>query len=145
VDKLIKWLGKLDDGRSDKSSGLAKHPRFVVMFDEAHSLSATLSGANWTIFSELRRVIRKIEEEVFFFFLSTAGKMYQFTPPPGDDTSDRVADGQLGILTPFTRTGFTWFALRLDKDKEKNNEGRLQTDLEAVTSLRWQAHDSRAL
>jgi hypothetical protein len=142
---LVEWLRGLSGDKSNKNFDSDGYPRLLVMFDEAHSLAVKIPGANWTIFSELRRVIRRVKDGVFFFFLSTAGKTYQFTPPPGDDTSNRVQDGRLKLLEPFTKTGFNRLALCLDKDKEKNVQGKLQTDLEAVTSLRWQAHDSRAL
>jgi hypothetical protein len=148
ADKLVEHLTRLPVDAHQED-----FPGFVVMFDEAHTLSNQIAKVDWTVFSELRRAIREIKPSAtpeikpsaFFFFLSTTGKIYQFTPPSHMDPSQRVQKGQLSIMSPFTATGLSHYSPNLRKDKETNADGKQHTDLEAVTSTRWQSLQSRAL
>jgi hypothetical protein len=140
AEKLVNYLKRLPVDAYQKN-----FPHFFVMFDEAHTLSCQFLNVEWTVFSELRRVIRDVKPRVFVFFLSTAGKIYQFTPPSHMDPSQRVQKGKLSIMRPFTATGLSHYSPDLKKDKERNAEGKQHTDLEAVTSERWQSLQSRAL
>jgi hypothetical protein len=122
-------------------------PYFLVCFDDGHWLNDDIPGANWTKFSELRRVIRSINKVwCFFFFLSTTGKASS-TPSPANNRSSRILISGIRAMEPITETGFDQLVLDLEEVKqEKNAENAAQkTDLEIVQSLRWMAHQGRPL
>lgn len=107
----------------------------MVVFDEAHELCKTSEGAHFTVFSELRRVARKmIKVWAFFMFLSTTGKLYQFTPSTGEDLSARVQGSKLFIIPPITELGFDQLALSLDKERKKHRD---MHDLQIVTGMEY--------
>jgi len=95
----------------DVRSNISKLPPMVIIaFDEAHVLTDTkhnpLDGT-WSKFSELRRGIRVLNPYPFFsLFLSTTGKIQDFTPPPHKDGSKRLERRALVLLPPFTELGF---------------------------------------
>ena len=109
------------------------------MFDEAHTLTKPLEDGVPSHYVELRRALRMLAEEpLFTFFLSTTGKISQFTPPRGHDASYRMNDGQLRTPRPFIYLGFD--QLMVDRKifvKYKT--------LEDVTSLDCIAHMGRPL
>jgi hypothetical protein len=49
-------------------------------------------------------------------FLSTTGKLPQFTPARAKDRSDRTVAGHLHTLTPFTALGFDLLAEKVSFD-----------------------------
>jgi hypothetical protein len=58
----------------------ARHPLVLLAFDEAHILTDTPKNQTWTVFSELQRVLHKLDTlPIFFLFLSTSGRC-QFYP-----------------------------------------------------------------
>jgi hypothetical protein len=133
--KLVEYLERLpvDDSQ-------ASFPVFVVAFDEAHALCQEIPHLEWTVFSCLQRAICDIKPWAFFFFLSTSGKICQSTVAnPFNAMSPFV------IMDPFTATGFDHHAPDLKKIAREKKDGKLQTDLEVVTSLRWQSLQSRAM
>jgi hypothetical protein len=86
-------------------------PLVLFAFDEAHALSYPETGkgmpASPTAFSEMRRAIRQMNPyPVFALFLSTTGKIHDFTPPPKDDPSQRLTMEQYSLIPPFTELGF---------------------------------------
>jgi hypothetical protein len=55
----------------------------------------------------LRRALRLIHSlPIFSFFLSTTGKISQFTPFRSVDPSARLSDGELYLIPPYTAVGF---------------------------------------
>jgi hypothetical protein len=93
-------------------------PAIIIAFDEAHVLTKMQSGPEsaltnvpWSIFYELRRTLRYINTfPCFSLFLSTNGKMNQFTPTPEKDSSGRVRTGELTLLPPFCELDFDQLA-----------------------------------
>lgn len=131
-------------GEPDKES--SKWPHFVVSFDEAHALTDSSELEPWTTFTELRRGLHKIYPVWgFFFFLSTTGKMYQFTPPTHVDPSLRMQENMFRSMPPITETGFDMLAMKALDVKTGDKEWDNLTHLEKVTSLRWMAHMGRPL
>jgi hypothetical protein len=140
AEKLVNYLNRLPVDADQKN-----FPDFVVMFDEAHTLSYQFLNVQWTVSSVLESVIRDVKPRVFFVFLTTAGRVYKSPPPSRVDPSRRVQTGWLEFMSPFTATGLSHHSPDLKKNKERNTEGKQHTDLEAVTSIRWQSLQSRAL
>ncbi|KAH9009629.1 hypothetical protein EDB85DRAFT_1902869 [Lactarius pseudohatsudake] len=121
-----------DDGlsKSPSTEKLAL-PKIFIVFDKAHPLTSH--------FVELRRALRVLSDvSLFTFFLSTIGKISQFSPPRGRDASHRMNDGELKTPTPFIYLGFDQL-MRNRKvfDKYKT--------LDDVTSLECIAHMGRPL
>ena len=84
-----------------------------LAFDEAHVIAETITtnGIQWSQFSALRRALRAIRLfPVWSLFLSTTGKLEQFAPAPVLDDSNRIVEGRLIILTPFSALGFDLLA-----------------------------------
>jgi hypothetical protein len=89
----------------------------ILALDEAHSLTNVGSRGGWSAFSEFRRALRSLNEyRLFSLFLSTTGKMSQFTSAKEDDSSTRVQMGQLVLIMPFTDLGFDQLASRIAID-----------------------------
>jgi hypothetical protein len=92
------------DCRSSDATGV------VLVFDEAHDLTKT-SDSNASKFSELRRALRKLHlYDVFTFFLSTTGHLYQFITSRYLDASSRIHTGELAVIGPFSELDFDVFA-----------------------------------
>ena len=88
-------------------------PLVILAFDEAHTLTDREGDREdaWSNFSELRHVLRALHRfPLFSFFLSTTGKISQFTSAKDEDVSRRVILGQLALIQPFTDLGFDTFA-----------------------------------
>ena len=59
------------------------------------------------MFNELRHALRRLHSlPLFSLFLSTTGKISQFTSAIDEDPSKRVVEGQLVIIQPYTDLGF---------------------------------------
>jgi hypothetical protein len=115
-------------------------PALILSFDEAHILTLIEKDdvdGPWSRFSELRRALRVIHSyPCFSLFLSTTGKVQQFTPQAWNDVSTRLQEGLLSLITPFCELGF-------DQLAEKVCSG--ETTLEDVSSLRFMAKLGRPL
>ena len=115
-------------------------PDVFIVFDEAHPLTVPFKNEGvQSNFVELRRALRIFSDEpLFTFFLSTTGKISQFSPPRGRDASNRMNDGGLITPKPFIYLGFDHL-MRNRKifDKYKT--------LKDVTSLDCIAHMGRPL
>lgn len=86
---------------------------FVLAFDEAHTLADEgLTGIS-SVIQHLRRSLRAIGEYVFSVFLSTTGKIAQFTAPSDADPSNRVSSRALSLVPPFTALGWDKLAKAL--------------------------------
>ncbi|KAI0260882.1 hypothetical protein BC834DRAFT_898710 [Gloeopeniophorella convolvens] len=99
-------------------------PIVLLAFDESHEL-ANLFGhshqdegwVQWTMYSELRRVLRQILPfPIFSVFLSTTGKFSSFAPPAQLDPSARIQKSGLKVLTPYSETSFDGLAIKVADD-----------------------------
>ncbi|KAF8333428.1 uncharacterized protein EI90DRAFT_3051997, partial [Cantharellus anzutake] len=81
-EKLCRFIDEHKVLESDKGP---QRPLVVLAFDEAHVLSDNPpEQIYWNLFSELRRILRQIEDlPIFSLFLSTAGRLNH--PPPGSN------------------------------------------------------------
>ncbi|TDL28282.1 hypothetical protein BD410DRAFT_799567 [Rickenella mellea] len=87
---------------------------FILALDEALLLTPvkTSGGLDWSMFGELRRVLRRLRDRSFYaVFLSTTGSIRQFRPNVRDDTSRRLYTGQLLLRNPYVQTGFDQLAI----------------------------------
>jgi hypothetical protein len=113
--KLVESLKARDVGRvSGKRSD--KYPLIILAFDEAHTLinREETDNTTWSNFSVLRHVLRALcHLPLFALFLSTMGKISQFTSPV-QDTSKRIANQDLTLIKPFTDLGFDMLAKQVD-------------------------------
>jgi len=75
---------------------------------------------------------------LFTFFLSTTGKISQFTPPRGHDTSNHINDGTHTIPLPFNYLTF-------DELIEEHKIFGVNKTLNDITSLKCIAHMGRPL
>ena len=94
-------------------------PVVVLAFDEAHTTTQRqqAAGAEWSVFNELRHALRRLHGlPLFSLFLSTTGKISQFTSAIDEDLSKRVVEGKLVIIQPFTDLGFDPLANVIDLD-----------------------------
>lgn len=85
-------------------------------------------------FSELRRALHN--HPCYFVFLSTTGKITQFTPAAQYDISSRLHTGKLSLLPPFCELGF-------DQLAKKAVHG--ETTLDEVSSLEFMTSFGRPL
>lgn len=91
-----------------------------LAFDEAHVIAdtKTTNGIQRSQFSALRRALRAIRLfPIWSLFLSTTGKLEQFAPAPILDDSNRIVEGRLNTLTPYSAVGFDLLAKVLSYDK----------------------------
>jgi hypothetical protein len=130
----------LQDQVNGKWSSKGSLPDIFIVFDEAHPLTTPFEDkGTWSHFVQLRRALRVFTEmSLFTFFLSTTGKISQFTPPRDRDASYRMNDGRLKTPHPFIFLSFDQLmGNRKIFDKYKT--------LEDVTSLECIAHMGRPL
>jgi len=84
-------------------------PLVIVVFDEAYTTTLRQQNAieEWSVFNELCHTLRRLHSLPFFsLFLSTTGKISQFTSAIDEYLSKRVVEGQLVIIQPYT--DLTW-------------------------------------
>jgi hypothetical protein len=94
-------------------------PLVVLVFDEAHTTTQRhqAAGEEWSIFSELRHALRRLHgQPLFSLFLSTTGKISQFTSAMEEDLSARVVEGTLIVIQPYTDLGFDHLARVISLD-----------------------------
>ncbi len=110
------------------------------MFDEAHTLTDCYDKHRESRFVMLQQtlsVLSSLELPLFLFFLSTTGKVTQFSQPRGHDNSDHINDGYLATPCPFIFIGFDQLV--------QNHKVRWGSTLDDVTSLDFIAHLGRPL
>jgi hypothetical protein len=103
------------------------YPLIILAFDEAHTLNdeEETPSAMWSNFSNMRHVLHALYRfPLFSVFLSTTGKMTQFTSPE-NDISGRIFHRNLSLIQPFTDLGFDTLAKKVILDDT--------CDLECVT------------
>jgi hypothetical protein len=85
----------------------SRRPLVTLSFDEAPALTDAPKCSSWTLFSELRRVLREtIDHPIFSLFLSTAGKFHLLSPEIRSDPSGRVTNHELSPLHPISEICF---------------------------------------
>ena len=113
----------LQKGMKLKGAQDLERPVIILAFDEAHSLMK--SPGSWSDLSAMRHVLRTLKMfPLFSFFLSTTGKISQFTSQ--EDPSARISHYSLKLVHPFTELGFDMLATKVFLDGS--------WDLEHVTS-----------
>ena len=142
-DALNKLRERLGSPHHSNKSNRKKDTVFLevfIVFDELHALTKTFKPTTTrNDLAELRQALRTLlKETLFTFFLSTTGKISQFTPPHDYDPDNRIYKFPLTIPTPFIWLGFNQLM-----GKHKIFE-KYKT-LEHVTSLDCIAHMGRPL
>jgi hypothetical protein len=106
-------------------------PLVILAADEAHTLIELHQTANgsWSIFNELTDALRGLHNlSLFSLFLSTTGRISQFTSSVQEDRSAIIVLSKLVTVQPFTDLGFdllariisldgTWHLERLTEDE----------------------------
>jgi hypothetical protein len=105
--------------QSAKRSVGDDEPLVVVEADEAHTMTMRRSHPphQWSNFGQLRLAMRSMNKcSLFSLFLSTTGKVTQFTPSKDKDLSGRVVAGILHLVTPYTDLGLDQLAKKITHD-----------------------------
>jgi hypothetical protein len=132
----------LPKSRQKKTPGHAKGdgPLIILAFDEAHTLTERKNthSTQWSHFSELRHALRTLHRfSCFSLFMSTTGKISQFTSAPTEDFSLRILSGELFLIQPFTDVGFDTLARKISLNE--------RCDLEELASNSHIVHLGRPL
>ncbi|KAK2464489.1 hypothetical protein APHAL10511_003468 [Amanita phalloides] len=101
------------------------NPFVILAFDEAHTITQRHPGATeeWSIFNELHYALRHLNDlPLFSLFMSTTGKIFQFTSPTEEDLSKRVVMHKLSLIKPYTDLGFDPLAVTITVDGSQNLE-----------------------
>ncbi|KAF8319201.1 hypothetical protein F5887DRAFT_378307 [Amanita rubescens] len=107
-NKLVRSLRD----RKPWSSSCQNYPLVILTFDEAHTL-ANREETTWSNLSVLRHVFRALYRfPLFALFLSTTGRIWQFTSPD-EDTSTRIFLRNLKLIQPFIDLGFDMLAKKV--------------------------------
>ena len=115
-----------------------RRPLVVLVFDEAHILTDNPQHqTNWNLFSELRRILRQINDlPIFSVFLSTARRFEKFSPEIRSDFSVRARDPDNRPLSPITEISFDDIAYPALKDT---------VTMKRVVDIDWISHLGRPL
>ena len=112
-------------------------PLVVFAFDEAHILTDNPPSKEWSLFLELRLILRKIHKlPIFSLFLSTAGRLSVFSPGVRSDRSNRVRNPGFHFLDPITEISFDDIAYPALEDT---------ITLDRVVKIDWMSHLGRPL
>ena len=112
-------------------------PLVVFAFDEAHILTDNPPDKDWSLFLELRRILRQIHNlPIFSLFLSTAGRFNLFSPAIRSDPSNRVRDTSSRPLDPIPEISFDDIAYLALEDS---------VTLDRVVEMDWISHLGRPL
>ena len=97
----------IDSERVLDSRDGSRRPLVILSFDESHILTDIPNRSRWTLFSELRRILREIiNHPIFSLFLSTAGRFHLFSPEIRSDDSNRITNSNLAPLHPISEICF---------------------------------------
>jgi hypothetical protein len=126
-------------GLLDSATG--RQPLVILCFDEAHLLAdlpqhPPSQHLDWTLFSELRRVLREVVDmPMFSLFLSTAGRPNFFSSEMQSDPS-RVTHLDRYTLHPISEISFDDLAYPAQE---------CSVTLDRVVELDWISHIGRPL
>ena len=114
-------------------------PLVLLSFGEPQVLTYGAKVGEWTLFTELRRVLQRLDGpgiSIFSLFLSTAAN-FRFLPPDIKfDPSSRVVNEYLRPLHPITEISFDCLARPANEDS---------VSLFQVVQIDWFAHLGRPL
>jgi len=114
-----------------------RRPLVVISFDDSHILTDNPRAEPWTLFSELRCILRgMVESPIFSLFLSTAERFHRFTPEKRLDPSSRIANSILSVLHPISEISFDDIAFPALENT---------VSLDRVVEMDWISHLSRPL
>jgi hypothetical protein len=94
-------------------------PLVVLEVDEAHTMTTRRAKPphEWSNFREFRLALRSLNNcSLFTLFLSTTGKITEFTSSKDRDLSGRVVAGLLLLIAPYTDLGFDQLARKIAYD-----------------------------
>ena len=115
----------------------SRRPLVILSFDESHTLIDIPKRSSWTLFSELRRVLREIVDyPIFSLLLSTAGRFHQFSPEIRSDPSGRITNHELTPLHPISEICFDDIAYAAKENT---------VALDKVVTTDWMSHLGRPL
>jgi hypothetical protein len=124
------------DSLLDSSEG-SRRPLVILSFDESHILTDIPKCSGWTLFSELRRILREIiDHPIFSLFLSTAGRFHLFSPEIRSDHSNRITNHKLTPLHPISEICFDDIAYPAKE---------YTVSLDRVVTTDWISHLGRPL
>ena len=127
----------IDPDRLLDSCDGSRRPLVILSFDESHTLIDIPKRSSWTLFSELRRVLREIVDyPIFSLFLSTAGRFHQFSPEIRSDPSGRITNHELTPLHPISEICFDDIAYAAKENT---------VALDKVVTTDWMSHLGRPL
>jgi hypothetical protein len=108
-----------------------------MSFDEPHVLMDGEREGEWSSFSELRRILQRLDNHfVFSLFLSTAGNFQFLSPDIKSDPSSRVLNNRLLPFHPITEISFDCIAYPAIE---------YEISLYRVIQIDWIAHLGRPL
>jgi hypothetical protein len=134
ITEAFTWLeDQLNKGQTAASP---KSMRIYIALNKAHPLTMPFSECSAeSNYSQLCQALNHLHElPLFTFFLSTTGKISEFTPSCGFDVSERLNHRDLNTPTPFIHLGFDQLmgsCKILKKYKTLNNV----TTLECITHM----------
>jgi hypothetical protein len=112
-----------------------------IAFDEAHSLTPPFNDEDpRSNFTELRRALRDmlpVLNPLWTFFLSTTGKITQFSLLRGLDPSSRINRGKLITPSPYIHLGFDQLMRKRPITEDST--------LDEITSIECIAHMGRPM
>ena len=114
-------------------------PLVLLSFDEPHVLTHGAKVGEWSLFTELRRILQRLDHphiSIFSLFLSTAGNFRFLSPDIKFDPSSRVVNESLRPFHPITDISFDCLAYSAIEDK---------VSLFRVVQMDWIAHLGRPL
>ncbi|EDR02266.1 uncharacterized protein LACBIDRAFT_295447 [Laccaria bicolor S238N-H82] len=123
-------------------------PLIILAFDEAHTIAERKGSENeeqWSVIYQVRQLLRSFRTlSVFSLFLSTTGKISEFTPAAEYDLSKRIIKGDLIPGQPLTDLGFDPFAHKISLNGDWNLEcltspGHICSMGRPLFATRWQA------
>jgi len=124
----------------DRDVGRRRRPLVIFSFNEAHILTGnpqkTRSASHWSLFSELRRILREISDHAIFLFLSTAERCHLFSPEIRSDFSKRIQNSGLSTLDPITEVSL---------DDLAHDAPEKDIMLTRVVEMDWMYHLGRPL
>ncbi len=127
----------IDPDRLLDSCDGSRRPLVILSFDESHILTDNPKRSRWTLFSELRRILREIiDHPIFSLFLSTAGRFHLFSPEIRSDDSNRITNLNLAPLHPISEICFDDMAYPARENT---------VSLDRVVKTDWISHLGRPL
>jgi len=121
-DLLLEKAAPANDFSSSKLGELV----IILAFSEAHALIDQMRKdlpLMWSALSELCRSLRVVSEQrLSSVFLSTTGKIAQFTPPKQRNSSMHMWTVSLISIIPFSNLGFHQLARKIAIDGSCNLE-----------------------